>query len=143
VCRFELSLEDRNLLKGMQEAVLQQGGRMEELMQQVLHKLDVDHPSQSDLREMRRELIAVDMEAKDRDYMEQICTLLERTVVVVPTDGKRLCLPCRPHQILPCYQGCGEAFCGTGLGSASSGFGKARSACIGLNRPIFLRLVPA
>jgi hypothetical protein len=40
-------------------------------------------------------------------------------------------------------QGCWEVFCGTGLGSASAGFGWAIKACTGLKSPNFLRLVLA
>lgn len=53
-------------------------------MQEVLRRLDSTQPSASDVR---RELNAADMEAKERAYMEQICALLESTARAAPAAG--------------------------------------------------------
>ena len=63
---------------------MKRSDRQEELLQKVLDKLDMTQLSASDVSDERRELNASDMEAKERTYLEQICTLLESTALAAP-----------------------------------------------------------
>ena len=68
----------------MHDAVKKGSDRSEELLQEVLRRLDKTQLSASDVSDERRELNAPDMEAKERAYLEQICKLLESTAHAAP-----------------------------------------------------------
>jgi hypothetical protein len=82
--RFELSEEDRALITNMHDAVIKRSDRQEELLHEVLRKLNLTQLSASDVSDERRELDAPDMEAKERAFLEQICALLESTAHATP-----------------------------------------------------------
>jgi hypothetical protein len=90
--RFELSEEDRALITNMHDAVKdlqdankRRSDRSEELLHEVLRRLDLTQLSASDVSDERRGLNAPDLEAKERAYLEQICALLESTAHATPT----------------------------------------------------------
>ena len=101
--RFELSEEDRALLQGVHEAVQRQGARAEGdhtatlvMMQSMERRLGLR------MDELQRELQAtssrgaeaVDLDAKEQLFMEQIASLLAQTSISPGSTGETL-VPCR------------------------------------------------